>query len=140
LLILCMLPWIRGSAFPQSSENRPPADLIAIQHFVLIIKENRSFDSMFGTFPGAEGATTGTISTGQVIPLQHAADGLARSPGYQWVDGNLVIDYGRMDKFDLEKDGNINNDYLPYSQLWAADIPNYFSYASNFVLGDHMFA
>lgn len=123
----------------ESPHNRPPTDISAIQHFVLIVKENRSFDSMFGTFPGAEGATTGTTSTGQVIPLQHAADGLARSPGYQWDDGNLVIDYGRMDKFDLENSGNVNNDYLLYSQLLSTDIPNYFTYASNFVLGDHMF-
>ncbi len=38
-----------------------------IQHIVFIMKENRSFDSYFGTFPGANGATTATISTGQVI-------------------------------------------------------------------------
>src|SRR5262249_50377883 len=30
-------------------------------------------------------------------------------------------------------------DYLPYSQLSQADIPNYFTYASTFTLGDHMF-
>ncbi len=34
-----------------------------IQHVVFIIKENRSFDQYFGTFPGANGATTYTLHT-----------------------------------------------------------------------------
>src|SRR5262249_54825724 len=97
-------------------------------------------DHYFGTYPGAEGASTGIVSTGKVLPLQHAPDAFARTAGYEWDDGFTVIDFGRMDKFDLAKYGNINNDYLPYSQLVEADIPNYFTYASNFVLGDHMFS
>jgi phospholipase C len=126
-------PWI------QETQKSPP-DLSAIQQFVFIIKENRSFDTYFGTFePPPYGATTGMISTGQIIPLQHAPDGIPRSPGYQWADGKQVIDYGRMDKFDLEEKGNINGDYLPYSQLYQSDIPNYWSYASTYALGDQMF-
>src|SRR5689334_19434640 len=39
-----------------------------IQHIVFIIKENRSFDTYFGTYPGADGATTGMISTGERMP------------------------------------------------------------------------
>src|SRR5712692_3450408 len=34
-----------------------------IQHIVFIVKENRTFDNYFGTFPGADGATTGMIHT-----------------------------------------------------------------------------
>ena len=137
------LVFIASPAFCQRDKTHT-TDLSAIQHFVFIIKENRSFDSMFGQFQPTngqtiEGATTGMISTGQVIPLSHAADGLARSPGYQWLDGSLAMDYGRMDKFDLEKDGNVQNDYLPYSQLYETDIPNYFTYARTFTLADHMF-
>src|SRR5580693_1346810 len=30
-----------------------------IQHVVILIQENRSFDNLFATFPGADGATTG---------------------------------------------------------------------------------
>ena len=36
--------------------------------------------------------------------------------------------------------GNLNGDYLAYSQFQQSDIPNYFSYASNFVLADNMFS
>ena len=38
-----------------------------IQHIVFIVKENRSFDTYFGTFPGADGTTTGMMSTGERI-------------------------------------------------------------------------
>src|SRR5579859_3016275 len=41
----------RPSLMGQASAN-------AIQHIIIIDKENRSFDSMFGTFPGANGSTT----------------------------------------------------------------------------------
>lgn len=36
-----------------------------ISHIVFIVKENSSFDSMFGTFPNADGATTYTDIHGQ---------------------------------------------------------------------------
>ena len=35
-----------------------------IEHVIFIVKENRSFDEYFRTFPGANGATTATLSTG----------------------------------------------------------------------------
>src|SRR6266852_8138726 len=47
-----------------------------IQHIIFMIKENRSFDSMFGTFPGANGATTYTDPKGVVHPLNHQPDHL----------------------------------------------------------------
>lgn len=51
-----------------------------------------------------------------------------------------------MDKFDLiiksnnRKPGNKNGDFLAYTQLKQRDIPNYFAYAHDFVLADHMFS
>jgi phospholipase C len=32
-----------------------PAGIHKIRHVVIIMQENRSFDSFFGTFPGADG-------------------------------------------------------------------------------------
>src|SRR5207247_5552624 len=55
-----------------------------IRHVVFIVKENRSFDHMFGRFPGANGATHGKISTGQILPLAHAPDA-ALNYGHGWV-------------------------------------------------------
>ncbi|HTS36982.1 MAG TPA: alkaline phosphatase family protein [Candidatus Solibacter sp.] len=119
-------------------------DITLIQHVVFIIKENRSFDSYFGTFPGANGATSGEISNGQTIPVIHEPDALPRDIGHDWISSHLAVNDGAMNEFDLitgdSSNGNLNGDYLAYTQLWQSDIPNYFSYATNFVLADNTFS
>jgi len=111
-----------------------------IQHIVFIIKENRSFDNYFGTFPGADGATTGKISTGDVIPLGHTPDRTPHDLCHSWFCATQSIDGGNMDRFDMVYQGNINGTMLPYTQLTEQDIPNYFALAKQFVLADRMFS
>ena len=131
----------RSADSAQSSPIVRPADLSVIQHIVFIIKENRTFDNYFGTFPGANGATTAVISTGQTIRLRHTPDPMPRDiVGHGWFDAIIGIDGGNMDQFDLISGANINGDLLGLSQLTQADIPNYFNYAQHFVLGDNMFS
>ena len=127
---------------PENGERiqGPVPGLNKIQHIVFIIKENRTFDNYFGTFPGANGATSGTISTGQVIPLGHAPDKLPRDIDHSYNAAITAIDGGRMDRFDLITGGNQNGDYLSYTQYTEADMPNYFAYARHFALGDNMFS
>ena len=72
-----------------------------IQHIVFIVKENRSFDNYFGTFPGADGATTGVISTGEEVELGHSPDQTPRDLGHEWEDTHLAMNGGKMDRFDL---------------------------------------
>lgn len=116
------------------------ADLSKIQHIVFIIKENRSFDHYFGTFPKADGATKGKISTGEIIPLGHMPDQPPRDPAHTWLAAHWAIDDGLMNRFDEIGSANENGDYLTYTQLQQSDIPNYFKYASTFTLADHMFS
>jgi phospholipase C len=111
-----------------------------IQHIVFIIKENRSFDHMFGTFPNADGATSGHISTGEEMVLRRAADRTPRDLGHEWEDAHTAIDNGKMDRFDLVGNGSIRNDFLSMTQFLEEDIPNYWSYAEHFALADHMFS
>ena len=113
-----------------------------IQHIVFIIKENRSFDSYFGTYPGADGATSGPISTGETIPLSHAGDRYPRDFNHSWSGLIQSMDYGHMDDFDLPAANpcTLNGDYLCYSQAYEQDLPNYWAYAQNYALGDEMFS
>ena len=111
-----------------------------IQHIVFIVKENRSFDSYFGTFPGAHGATSGAISTGQVIPLGRMPDLTPNDPGHGWTEALTAMDGVKMDRFDIIDGGNINGALLSYTQFQQSDIPNYFKYARNFVLSDNTFS
>jgi phospholipase C len=92
--------------------NTPPPGTDAIQHIVFIIKENRSFDNYFGTFPGADGATTGTTSTGQVILLGHTPDRTPRDICHEWGCAIEAIDGGKMDRFNLIQGCNVNGDFL----------------------------
>jgi phospholipase C len=110
-----------------------------IQHIVFIVKENRSFDNYFGTYPGADGATTAIISTGDEIDLGHTPDALPRDLGHEWEDTHLAMDDGKMDRFDLVSGGNVNGDLLSMTQYLDSDIPNYWNYAEHFAIGDHMF-
>lgn len=115
-------------------------DIRSIQHIVIIVKENRTFDNYFGKFPKADGATTGTLSDGRVVPLGHTPDPTPHEIDHNWVAANTAINHGKMDQFDLIGGGNVGGDYLAYTQMGPADIPNYYAYASRFVLADRMFS
>jgi phospholipase C len=110
-----------------------------IQHIVFIIKENRSFNNYFGTFPGALGATSGPVSDGQTIPLGHTPDRV-RDMGHSWLDAITAINGGKMNQFDLVQFGNIDGDYMSMSQMYQSDIPNYWNYAQTFTLSDGTFS
>lgn len=110
-----------------------------IQHIIFLVKENRSFDQYFGTFPGANGATTATLSTGQVITLGHTPDRAKHDMGHEWTDSHSDIDAGRMDRWDLENDCSENGDNLCLTQLYQSDIPNYWAYAQSYALADETF-
>jgi phospholipase C len=122
----------------QHHERRKGLD--KIEHVVFIVKENRTFDNYFGTFPGADGATSGKISTGELISVRQAPDMTPRDIDHSYQAAVEAIDGGAMDRFDLITGGNVNGDYLAYSQYHESDIPNYFTYARNFVLADAFFS
>ena len=115
-----------------------------IKHIVFFVKENRTFDNYFGTYPGANGTTTATNSTGKMVPLQHEADQVP-DISHSSESAIMAYDNGKMDKFNLissQKDNKPKDTYGNNSltQFQQSDIPNYWKYAQNFVLGDNMFS
>ena len=145
LAIFCLFAVVCLAQSGQTKEVKGPSkastlgDITAIRHIIFIVKENRSFDNYFGQYPGAHGAATGTLSTGQVIPLEHTPDQVV-DMGHDWTSALTAMDGGKMDQFDLILYGNVNGALMSYSQLTQADIPNYYTYAQNFVLADNMFS
>ncbi|MGO9489148.1 MAG: alkaline phosphatase family protein [Solirubrobacteraceae bacterium] len=129
-----------------------------IRHVVMIMQENRSFDTYFGTYPGANGIPAGTcvkdpVFGGCVKPFYDAED---RSEGGPHGTEAAIadIDGGKMDGFLAqaeEKDqcnetggcGNCRltpecaDEVLGYHD--ARDITNYWTYARDFALQDDMF-
>src|SRR5438874_2367943 len=100
--LLCCLP----STLTAQTPNSPfiltgTKDITQIQHIVFIIKENRSFDEYFGTYPGADGATNGTISSGAVISLGHTPDQTPTDIDHTWNAAYTGIHGGKNDQYDV---------------------------------------
>ena len=131
-----------------------------IKHVVIIMQENRSFDSYFGTYPGADGfpVQNGKISVcvndpqmGKcVTPFHDAANRNLGGP-HGAANATADIDGGKMDGFIAQAEagksgcegthapdcGGGSTDVMGYHD--AREIPNYWTLAENFVLQDHMF-
>jgi phospholipase C len=126
---------------------------------VVIMQENRSFDSYFGTFPGADGIPQGVCAPDPLTetclrPYHDTANRNAGGP-HDHRDALRDIAGGRMDGFAasavagrrLACSGQVDAptcslaphapDVMGYHD-WH-EIPNYWTYARHFVLQDHMF-
>ena len=133
-----------------------------IRHVVVIMEENRSFDSYFGTYPGADGipmrhgkpAVCVPSGIGGCVRPFHDPDDRNSGGPHGPVAGRLDVNGGRMDGFvevayqdavdacrdnpSAKRCGLLRHpDVMGYHD--ARDIPNYWTYAHSFVLQDHMF-
>ncbi|MGI8824975.1 MAG: phospholipase C [Chloroflexota bacterium] len=111
-----------------------------IQHVVIMDKENRSFDSMFGTFPGADGSRTFIGPDGLKHPLTHQIDYLFNDVVHTPEATHLARDGGKMDKFWHIPGAIQNGADMADSQFYQSDIPNYWAYAKRFTLDDRFFS
>ncbi len=111
-----------------------------ITHIIIMDKENRTFDSMFGSFPGANGATTYVDPNGVTHPLNHQPDTLLNDISHSWNSAALAYDNGKMDKFSQIQGAIQNNIDESDSQFYRSDIPNYWQYAQTFALPDNNFS
>jgi phospholipase C len=137
-----------------------------IQHVIIIMQENRSFDSYFGTFPGADGIPAGVCvpfdpanpGQGCVVPYHTQNDQLNGGP-HGSLNGQADVDDGittaKMDGFVQEAENahqqqckknpnqpncpglDPNPDVMGYHT--DAELPNYWNYARTFVLQDRLF-
>src|SRR5215472_13837419 len=71
-----------------------------IKHIVFFVKENRTFDNYFGTYPGAHGARFAMDSAGKLVPLQHEQDVLAGDIDHSSAAARQAYDNGKLDDFD----------------------------------------
>src|SRR5580692_3228342 len=77
-----------------------------IDHVIVLIHENRSFDDLFATFPGADGATEGKMSNGQTVKLKKSNLEYPYDLAHSWQSYIDDYDGGKMDGFDLEGGGD----------------------------------
>jgi phospholipase C len=153
-----------GFSGGRDARAQPLDGIHKIRHIVVIMQENRSFDSYFGTYPGADG-----IPMKNGVPTVCVPDPSTRScqrPYHDTADRNAG---GPHDHIDAVRDinGGLMNGFIRQARAgrrlscvahvdapacslapsspdvmgyhdWH-EIPNYWSYARHFVLQDHMF-
>jgi phospholipase C len=129
-----------GSAIDAASDGGAPADagtpdagpwdaIFPIDHVIVVVKENHTFDNYFGSFPGAEGTQFAKTMSGTVA-VGHAATlpgDLCHSHDCALTDWNR----GAMNGWTATH---------AYDQYHETDIPNYWQYARHFALADHFFS
>ena len=107
-------------------------------HVVIMIQENRTFDNLFATFPGADGTKSGELHDGTRIPLQKSDLESQASPGNGYQNWLRDYNHGRMNGFDLVPVGMNPGRYV-YQYVDPAKIQPYWSLAKQYALADHMF-
>ncbi|MGA8097697.1 MAG: alkaline phosphatase family protein [Candidatus Cybelea sp.] len=145
-----------GSAgSPTNRAVRYPSSSGLIQHVVIVIQENRSFNNLFINYPGAATSTYGYNTKHQQIALQpitlattwtleHNAQGFIRSCNGT---GSIPGTDCRMNGFDRERwscgrpsKPGCPNSNPPYSYVPQQEVQPYWEMASQYVLADEMFA
>jgi phospholipase C len=144
-----------------------PPGIHKIKHVIIVMQENRSFDSYFGTYPGADGIPMKNGVPTVCVPDPYTKKCIAPFHDIYDVNGGgphgvadavADVNNGKMDGFInsvYSAKGTCNNtadpacnpgvlknnaplpDVMGYHT--AAEIPNYWTYASRFTLDDHMF-
>ena len=110
-----------------------------IKHIVLIIKENHSFDNLFGRFPGADGTTLAKVGS-KVVPLSDTPDQLPRDIGHGGGAAVDSINHGQMNDFYREGGAIQHRHDYADSQYRGSQIQDYWAYARHYTLADHFFS
>jgi phospholipase C len=128
-----------GRSFSRFTSGPSP-----ITHIVLIIQENRTFNNLFATFPGATGATKAKKKvSGKVesIKLKETNLGGQRNFNHDYSGWLTGYDNGNMDAFNLIQFPNSHKDEGngPYEYVNPSQIGPYWQMAEQYGLANAMF-
>ena len=136
------------SVTPQSAvtatvadRQEAPARASKITHVVIMVQENRSFDNLFATFPGADGATTRQTPQRKDRPAKEAQPlVVAISSQLSATLSNRLRrrENGRFRPIAISTRRRRPAMY-PYQYVNPAQIQPYWTMAQQYVLADHMF-
>jgi phospholipase C len=150
------------AASGEVASGERPTGIHKIRHVVVVMQENRSFDSYFGTYPGADGIPM--VNGRPAVCVPDPRSGRCVAPYHDTADVNHGGPHGQVAaRADIA--GGAMNGFVAQAQQGskrsctdandpvcaipgttdvmgyhdANEIPNYWAYAHNFVLQDRMF-
>jgi phospholipase C len=154
MLIVVGVSGVAGVTVGSNVALHAQGGLQNIQHVVVIMQENRSFDEYFGKYPGANGIPAGVCNpdplTGACVQPYHDSNDSNHGGGHGPDSFPPDVNGGRMDGYvgqyykhwgmtscsPVPASGTCS-DVMGYKD--ETDIPNYYSYAKNYALQDAMF-
>jgi phospholipase C len=145
-----------------------PEGIFRLDHLIFIVQENRSFDHYFGTFPGADGlpydpevgrrrACIPDPMLGRRSCTYHTRQLRQKGGPHNWKSSATSVNGGKMngfiralpraqrwcvDRYAKECGPFVGPQHQPDVMSWhdEREIPNYWTYAREFVLQDRMLA
>jgi phospholipase C len=120
---------------------------IPIKHIVVMMKENRSFDHLFGgmrksrpdieLFPDSYSNPDKAGKT--VKPFHLGTTCVINDPPHQWREMHRGVDGGKMDGFVIAASATGSDGHFAVGYYEQADLPFYYFLANTFALADHYF-
>jgi len=127
----------------QTSKSKTP-----IQHFVVLMQENHTFDNYFGTYPGANGIPAGTCmpvdpsdktNTDCVEPF-HIGDRPIDDLDHSLSTFQMQYNDGKMNGFVYALNQRNQNGAMAMGHYDDSDLPYYWNLADEYVLFDNYFS
>ncbi len=139
--------WAHALPAAAAASPGPHSAKTPIRHFVVLMQENHTFDSYFGTYPGADG-----IPRGICMPVDPAHGRLPCVRPFHLRNQSVVdldhsestalqnLDHGRMEGFVRAQNIRVGEGAQAMGYYNASDIPFYWNVADRYVLFDHFFS
>jgi phospholipase C len=110
-----------------------------IEHLVVVVLENHTFDNLFANFPGAHSASAFPDPSFPDGGLQAPVcpDALPRDLNHGHAPALTDWDQGKMDGWFKDPNANVNGDYMAWCQYPKSGIPGLWDLAENYALLDH---
>jgi phospholipase C len=130
-----------GERSAKAQQSLPEPSASGIEHIVVVMMENRSFDHFLGWLPGAKGRQTGLTyydSSGDAYPTNHLTTFVGCShpdPDHSYAGGRSEYDNGKMDGW-LQ---TTTNDTFCIGYYVESDLPFFGALARNFTTLDNYF-
>lgn len=137
----------RPAVPPEAAKGLPEDPTGGLEHVLMIMQENHTFDNYYGTFPGADGPPSGTCvprdpddpELGCVEPF-HLESARTEDLHHGRSVSIRAYNEGRMDGFVIAQDERNLPGEVALGYYDGRDLPFYWNLATDYVLADRFFS